>query len=224
MKYPDTQLLRAIAIVLILNSHMDNYYPIHQLATGGAIGNSIFFFLSAFGLSLSQKKIRKTFSAWYASRISRIYPSVWIVIVFLILPIMFQAKSITPNSIMVYLGYFYYPPFWFLQALLIYYLLTFRLLNIEDNRLIILVIAILALIFAPVFMIHSLSQDERWHNYHVFSIIIVIISLSIVVVTKLSFFIDLIGLLQRLSYGVSLLWIEVMALKLFKIFKKEGTD
>lgn len=35
MKHPDTQLLRAIAILIVVNSHLDRYYPVSYLATGG---------------------------------------------------------------------------------------------------------------------------------------------------------------------------------------------
>lgn len=44
----DTNLLRAIAILLIFNSHIDAMYPYPQLGTGGALGNGIFFFLSGY--------------------------------------------------------------------------------------------------------------------------------------------------------------------------------
>jgi len=61
MAFPDTQFLRAIAILLVVNSHLDRYYPVSHLATGRAIGNSLFFFLSAFGIYLSQYKKQKCF-------------------------------------------------------------------------------------------------------------------------------------------------------------------
>jgi peptidoglycan/LPS O-acetylase OafA/YrhL len=41
--------LRFSAIVLVINSHMDSFYPIPELGTGGALGNALFFMLSAFG-------------------------------------------------------------------------------------------------------------------------------------------------------------------------------
>ena len=81
MKNPDTQFLRAVAILLVINSHLDRYYPMQHIGTGGAIGNSIFFFLSAFGLYLSQQKQSQYFKEWFTNRISRIYPSLWIVLI-----------------------------------------------------------------------------------------------------------------------------------------------
>ena len=51
----DTSFIRVVAILLIVNSHLDAYYPISYLGTGTAIGNSLFFVLSSFGLSLVEK-------------------------------------------------------------------------------------------------------------------------------------------------------------------------
>ena len=43
--------LKALATILITNSHFDTIYPISQLSMGGSIGNSIFFCVSGFCLS-----------------------------------------------------------------------------------------------------------------------------------------------------------------------------
>jgi hypothetical protein len=80
-------------------------------------------------------------------------------------------------------------------------------------------IALLALILAPFFMLHRLVRDDKWHNYHIYSVIIAVIALSVVIMGKLNFFVESIGLLQRVAYGVSLLWVEIMAIKLFRILK-----
>ena len=41
-------LLKVIAVFLIINSHCEPVYRIKQLATGGALGNSLFFICSGF--------------------------------------------------------------------------------------------------------------------------------------------------------------------------------
>lgn len=127
MKYPDTQFLRALAILLVINSHLDRYYPIPYIGTGGAIGNSIFFFLSAFGLYLSQQKQSQYFKEWSTHRISRIYPSLWIVLISLFIPVLIWQDKLSYNTIPKAIDYFFNPPFWFLQALLVYYLLAYPL-------------------------------------------------------------------------------------------------
>lgn len=125
MKFPDTQFIRAIGILLIVNSHLDNYYPVKQLATGGAIGNSIFFFLSAFGICLSQQNKNRPFKEFMTDRISRIYPSMWLVLLSLTMPLMLFSGRLSADSATKFIGNFFNPPFWFLQALLVYYILSF---------------------------------------------------------------------------------------------------
>jgi hypothetical protein len=72
----DTTLLRCLAAFLIVNSHLESYYPIRQLAADGLLGNSLFLLLSGFGLVLSETRARRPFLAWYARRAGRIVPSV----------------------------------------------------------------------------------------------------------------------------------------------------
>lgn len=56
-------LLRAVAIVLVVNSHLDDLYPIHQLGTGGVFGNELFFFISGYGLYLSYQASKEPIGA-----------------------------------------------------------------------------------------------------------------------------------------------------------------
>jgi peptidoglycan/LPS O-acetylase OafA/YrhL len=128
----DTKFLRFIAIVLIINSHLDAYYPIQYFGTGGALGNAFFFVLSSFGLFLSQNKNPKPFAEWYTKRIKRIYPAVWIVLILLTLPYKIYIHDFDLNNLLLFFGYFFYPPFWFLQALMIFYILIYFI--IKNNK------------------------------------------------------------------------------------------
>ena len=74
-----------------------------------------------------------------------------------------------------------------------------------------------SLIFAPLFMYNGFRKDERWHNYHIFSLLIIIIALFFSVLYKMNFFTDMIGLFQRISFGIPLFWVEITAIKLFRI-------
>ncbi len=141
----DTNFLRAISICLIINSHMEDFYPIKLLATGGMIGNSIFFMLSSLGLFLSwQKKSINDFKTWYGHRITRIYPSVWAIVILITFPIDLYFGSLNTNSFLYEMGKFFFPPFWFLQALLIYYIfIFFTLRNYSYKSLIITTIPVL---------------------------------------------------------------------------------
>jgi hypothetical protein len=144
----DTAFLRAIAVILIVNSHLDNFYPVPMLATGGTIGNSIFFMLSAMGLYLSWQRTRRNLGEWYGRRITKIYPSVWIVIIFLVLPQDIISGAIKGDNFLEKMGMFFFPPFWFIQALLLFYFALFFILKFFSNRLLIGVAVPLILLYA----------------------------------------------------------------------------
>ncbi|MGD0277338.1 MAG: acyltransferase family protein, partial [Syntrophales bacterium] len=160
IKNPDTQFLRALAIILVINSHLDKYYPISYIGTGGAIGNSIFFFLSAYGLYLSQQKKSKRFSDWYAHRIGRIYPSLWIVLLSLAMPVMIVEGKLSISTITTFMGYFFSPPYWFIQVLLIYYLLAFPLLNNSKNTHIIMILVALVMLYVGCYV--TIVDLSKW--------------------------------------------------------------
>lgn len=131
--------LRFIAIILVINSHMDILYPVQWLATGGAIGNSLFFMLSSYGLLLSEKSNHQSFSGYFIKRINRIYPAVWVNILLFVLPLaafyyftspFWYAEIVSEfalNQPLSLLGVIFYPPtaHWFLQALMLFYLFGF---------------------------------------------------------------------------------------------------
>jgi len=85
-------------------------------------------------------------------------------------------------------------------------------------------IAQFALIFAPFFMFHRLARDDRWRNYHIYSLVIAVIALFMAIVYKFHGSDDLVGIFQRISFGVPLLWVEIMAIKLFTILKKNVVE
>lgn len=69
-------ILKFLAVLFITNSHMDLLYGEYSyLATGGAIGDALFFFISGFTIFLGREY--KDFSNYYKRRINRIYPTVF---------------------------------------------------------------------------------------------------------------------------------------------------
>lgn len=160
MKYPDTQFIRALGILLIINSHLDQYYPIPYIATGGAIGNSIFFFLSAFGIYLSQQKNNKPFKEWIGDRISRIYPSLWIVLILVVMPLMISNGKLSASTIPIFIGYFFSPYYWFLQAILVYYLFTYYLLKSNQQKIIGGIFLVLSVIYFSIYF--SWVDLSKW--------------------------------------------------------------
>ncbi len=143
-KRHDTILLRSVAILLILNSHLDPFYPIPYIGTGGAIGNSLFFMLSGFGLYLSTISSQDTFRTYFKKRILRIYPSLWLALIALDIPLMFIVGTIHEKTIFEICRSFFLPPFWFLKAIIVYYVIFFSLIrNYTRNKLFLYVLGTL---------------------------------------------------------------------------------
>ncbi len=67
--------IRVIATVLITNSHFGDIWPISALATGGLLGNVLFFAVSGFCLYV----IKENFVKWICKRLLRIYPALVLV-------------------------------------------------------------------------------------------------------------------------------------------------
>lgn len=105
--------LKFLAVFLIINSHMDALYVKYSmLATGGAIGDAIFLFASGYTLLLSKRNLG--FCSWYKRRINRIYPSVFVCVV---IGALLMQSSIIPLSTL-----------WggqFVVAIMVYYVLIY---------------------------------------------------------------------------------------------------
>lgn len=135
-------LLRAIGILLVTNSHFDVFYPDPRLGTGGALGNAIFFSLSGYGLAQSYRNRGQGFINWYWRRITRIFPSVWIVAL-LTLTYLGHWGEVTPASLF---AEFVWPTrHWFISAIMLFYIAFFLVLA-TGRRLAFEVVAALLLI------------------------------------------------------------------------------
>ena len=127
-----TSFLRFIAIVLITNSHLDSLYPIPALGTGGSIGNALFFMLSGYGIFLSEKNQSRPFLSWYKRRIVRIYPSVIMATVLLII---IPLKVWTEWAFMDYIKMLIWPTaYWFISALMVFYVIFFFILKMKNYK------------------------------------------------------------------------------------------
>lgn len=107
--------LKAIACILITNSHCSNIYPISFLAVGGSFGNAIFFALSGYCLA----RIALPFGKWIKKRIVRLIPA-------LILILLISANVIEKWEYLFSLPasqiiHFYINKYWFVFAILLYY-------------------------------------------------------------------------------------------------------
>lgn len=127
--------VKFLAVLLIINSHADMMYPKYQiLATGGAIGDCLFLFCSGFTLFWGGQK---SFGNYYKRRINRIYPSVFAAAVFL--------HIIIRNS---QVDYMQLAGGEFVVAIMIYYIILYNIRKYASNRipLILLLVAIISLV------------------------------------------------------------------------------
>ena len=163
----EISLLRFIATILITNSHFGHLYPnnISFLATGGTIGNSIFFFASGYALYFSNKE---SFRNWITKRFLKIYIPVWIFNIAILL--LTKQWSLTNNII---------PNYWFLKAILIFYLAYYFIVRYLENKLWIVIISLTTLyIFVfnfndnNSFIIENTENPTKLHWFYYFAIMI----------------------------------------------------
>lgn len=161
--------LKAIAALLITNSHYADIWPISSLALGGHIGNCIYFFLSGFCLY----RIKEPFPKWYVKRLIRIYPALWIVNAVDLL-----VGRTKVSSFMAVIHCFIYPT-WFhfigsiLLMYLLYYIIRFIQSKIKINIRWFMMIVFLAYIILYVFAFdksyyHIDDVNEKWVRFMFF--------------------------------------------------------
>lgn len=135
-------ILKFFAVLLITNSHFDEEYVYcKQLATGGAIGDALFFFCSGYTLFLGRFG---RFDTWYKRRIRRIYPSV--VGLGLVALLLYHTDMPIGSLLTVGAG-------WFVECIMIYYVLLYfvRKYAIDRLRLVYAVTGLLVLIWYGLF-------------------------------------------------------------------------
>ncbi|MFC1759382.1 hypothetical protein ACFL2H_11555 [Planctomycetota bacterium] len=123
----DTSLVRTFAIVAIVNSHMETYYPRPEVAIGGLVGLALFFMATGMGVNASRKTRTLSFPSWFGRRILRIHPSV-VASTVLIQMLLFSAWrewDITELSFSnPYVDNFFYPlsTYHFLNKIFVFYI------------------------------------------------------------------------------------------------------
>jgi len=80
----DTALVLCVACGLIVNSHLEAFWPRSFLAVDGLLGNSLFYWMSGFGIGSSLFSRPQRFGPFLARRLVRIYPAVIIAVVLLV--------------------------------------------------------------------------------------------------------------------------------------------
>ncbi|MDC7249524.1 MAG: acyltransferase [Sphaerochaetaceae bacterium] len=122
--------LRFLAAILITNSHYSSVYPISILASGGLLGDVLFFSISGFGLVY----IKSNFGKWYLKRTYRIYPAVLLItIIFYFLG--FYLIDSSTNGFIGVIQLFIYPTYYhFVASIMILYILYYIVMKVSFLR------------------------------------------------------------------------------------------
>ena len=116
-------LLKFLAVFLVMNSHMAICYPRYSfLSTGGAMGDALFFFASGFTLFLG-KPMR--FDNWYKRRISRIYPGIFAASIFAFIIWGFKEDF---GDVLIGKRH------WFIGCILVFYIFLYPIKNIGEGK------------------------------------------------------------------------------------------
>lgn len=149
--YQFVYLLKMIAALFITNSHFDRLYPTEALSVGGSLGNTLFFLISGFCLS---SKIKSSFLKWMKSRLTRLYPALWLVNTFCILEGAIRPKDIG-DLILSYL--FPIKTYWFIAIIIAFYIIFFYIAKYNPNPKLVSTI-IISIYFVLYFTTRDLTQ------------------------------------------------------------------
>ena len=161
MKERDTAIdfVKFVALFLVLNSHMAMSYVggAKSLATGGAIGDALFFFASGFTLFLGRET---DFFNWYKRRIGRIYPA--LIAVAIIGAACFDYKD-------SFTDVFIAKRYWFIQCILLLYPFLFLAKKYVNKHVILLcVLTPIILCVYPFFSEGELFYGGGYYRWAVY--------------------------------------------------------
>ena len=75
----------------------------------------------------------------------------------------------------------------------------------------------LPLIIAPLFLISNFKGNKKWSSVFGFSILTFLLGIVFFLIYKSYLLEGYTGLLQRISFGIPLLWVEIMGIKTYKL-------
>ncbi|KJC49474.1 hypothetical protein UP09_07180 [Bradyrhizobium sp. LTSP885] len=172
IKSNDTSLdiLKAAAILLVVNSHLDEFYPIPQLGTGGMFGNELFFFVSGYGLFLSFDKKAEPLWQWLKRRLARIYEPLFVVVTFLVLVGHFQIHTLSD----FFWLYIVSKVYWFLPAIMAFYLpIYFVMSRLKTKREYIYLFVVISIVYILLFSIFAEKTAWITENFNVQTSVVV---------------------------------------------------
>ena len=153
-------LLRVLAAVCITNSHFANVWPVSGIASGGMVGDVLFFAISGYCLYHSDFKFRD-FGKWYIKRIRRIY--ITVVLIALITCLFTGFPEITRDWIHM----FVYPTqYHFVASIMVLYIIYYIWMHfLKQWR---IKIWVSGLIYSIVVLaVYCMTFDKSWYHIDV---------------------------------------------------------
>lgn len=125
--FNEVTIMKAIATLFITWFHFKWTVPdVYQsLFIGGAIGNSIFFFCSGYLVKFKKERYK---GEWLVKKYFRLMPAVWITLSLMIICTLIKNGTFIKIPI---LEWFYPMQFWFVRAILLYFMVTYLVFNIN---------------------------------------------------------------------------------------------
>lgn len=153
-------LLRVLAAVCITNSHFAGVWPISEIASGGMLGDVLFFAISGYCLFRSDYRF-SDFGGWYAKRINRIYTTVIIITLLTCFSNGFPATVVEGVKIFIYPTQYHFVAS--IMVLYIVYYIWMFLLKRWKIQIWVSGIAFLVLII----IVYILKFDKSWYHIDV---------------------------------------------------------
>lgn len=133
-------ILKLLAVVLIVNSHLNHFFHDSLWSFGGGLGNSLFYFLSGYSLTTSQLKRRLPVIEWFERRFIKIIVPFVLYIAFTSIGNLDKFINQILNLLLIHKIdqlYAFFPVLWIL------YLIFLPLFNVRIKQLIILLTLII---------------------------------------------------------------------------------
>lgn len=130
----DTQILKGLAILMVIVEHLGQVLHITALNPLGPIGVCLFLFVSGYGLSCSYKKNGR--NKYFSKRILKVYIPYLVSIAIFSIWSYFIGKTLTVKAIFSYAILKELPQgsFWYLQLLFYWYMVFYFLTFLFDNE------------------------------------------------------------------------------------------
>lgn len=144
--------IKAIAALFITNSHFDMLYPLPALSIGGSIGNVLFFLTSGFLLSSSNTD---SFIKYVKKKLVRIYRALWPISLILIIV---GTINISSMGDMLRTFFFPYKSFWFISAILVFYIVFYFIQKYCERRLPLIFLISVVIYFVFYFTVLDLTM------------------------------------------------------------------